>query len=271
MAGMFGFMNFEKEGPGISKNAPKKKPFILFFETYFRNFWKFIPINIIYILLLLPVVSSGLSNAGLTHVTRNIARDKHSFGLSDFFETIRKNSKQGLTVGIINFVVTALIIYGVWFYNELNLQTQSVLSFAGLSLCFLFLAIFNTMKYYIYTLMITFKYKVKTLYINSFKFVFLNLWRNLLCGIIMILVYGIYIAIFMLAPYTIVLLAEIFIAILTFPAFKFLLVQFCTFGSIKKHIIDPYYKANPDADIEIRRNLGIDVPEDEECEEVMSD
>lgn len=247
------------------------KPFIVFFETFFRNFWKFISINVIYVLLSLPIVTSGLSNAGLTHVTRNIARDKHSFGLSDFFETIRKNLKQGLAVGIINFVLTALIIYGIWFYNESNLQTQSILSYAGLALCILSLAVFNTMKYYIYTLMITFKYKIKTLYINSFKFVFLNLWRNLLCGIIMLLVYGIYVVIFLLAPYTIVLLSEIFVAVLTLPAFKHLLIQFCTFGSIKKHIIDPYYKENPDADIEIRRNLGLEVPEDEECDEVISE
>ena len=33
MAGFFGLFNYEKEGPGISKNAPKKKGFIVFFET----------------------------------------------------------------------------------------------------------------------------------------------------------------------------------------------------------------------------------------------
>ena len=45
MAGFFGLFNYEKAGPGIRKDAPKKKTFIVFFETYFRNFWKFIPIN----------------------------------------------------------------------------------------------------------------------------------------------------------------------------------------------------------------------------------
>ena len=32
-------------------------------------------------------------------------------------------------------------------------------------------------------------YQVKTLYKNSFKFVFVNLWRNLLCGIVLLFVY----------------------------------------------------------------------------------
>ena len=45
MVYFFGLFNYEKEGPGISKNAPKKKTFIVFFETFFRNFWKFITIS----------------------------------------------------------------------------------------------------------------------------------------------------------------------------------------------------------------------------------
>ena len=88
MAGFFGLFNYEKEGPGISKNAPKKKTFIVFFETFFRNFWKFITINLVYDLISVPVLTNGLASAGLTNVTRNIARDKHSFGLSDFFDTL---------------------------------------------------------------------------------------------------------------------------------------------------------------------------------------
>ena len=100
MAGFFGLFDYSKEGPGISKNAPKKKAFFVFFETFFRNFWKFMLINVVYVLLCFPIVTHGMATAGITNVTRNIARDKHSFGISDFFETIRKNLKQSLAVGI---------------------------------------------------------------------------------------------------------------------------------------------------------------------------
>jgi hypothetical protein len=37
MAGFLGFNNYQKEGPGISKDAPKKKTFIVFFEMFFYN------------------------------------------------------------------------------------------------------------------------------------------------------------------------------------------------------------------------------------------
>ena len=105
MAGFFGLFNYEKEGPGISKNAPKKKGFIVFFETFFRNFWKFIVINLVYGLISLPVLTNGLASAGLTNVTRNIARDKHSFGVSDLWDTVKKNWKQALPAGIIKLVI----------------------------------------------------------------------------------------------------------------------------------------------------------------------
>lgn len=265
MAGLFGFFDFTKEGPGIKKDAPKKKAFFVFFETYFRNFWRFILINVVYACLSLPIITGGMASAGLTNVARNIARDKHSFGISDFFETIRKNWKQSLAVGIINTVLTAIIGFSVYIYfnSYLNEETKSLFNLVGFVISMLIAVIFAIMQFYLYTLMITFNFTTKTLYVNSFKFVFVNLWKNLLCGVILILVYAVYILILVLFPYWSVLLTELLIALLTLPAFQFLLIQFCTFGSIKKYIIDPYYAEHPDADIEKRRNLGLEVPEDE--------
>ena len=40
--------------------------------------------------------------------------------------------------------------------------------------------------------------------------------------------------------------------------------QYNIFPSIKKYVIDPYYEAHPEEDIEKRRNLGIEVETDEE-------
>lgn len=268
MAGFFGFLDFTKEGPGIRKDAPKKKAFFVFFETFFRNFWRFISINAVFVAMSLPIVTGGMACAGLTNVTRNIARDKHSFGISDFFDTIRKNLKQSIAVGIINTVLAALMLFGIWFYNESYLQTQQTLSLAGLVITLMLFATFLMMNFYIYTLMITFDFKIKALYVNSLKFVLLNLWRNLLCGIILIAVYAVYALIFLMFPYWSVLLIELLVAVLTLPAFRFLMIQFFTFDSVKKYIIDPYYKQHPDADIEKRRNLGLEVPDDNEYDDI---
>lgn len=256
MAGFFGLFNYEKEGPGISKDAPKKKSFIVFFETFFRNFWKFITINLVYFIISIPLITSGLANAGLTNVTRNIARDKHSFGLSDFFETVKKNWKQSLIAGIINIIITVFLVFSASFYYH---NSNGLLNTIGLgvSLCIAF--IFLVMNFYIWTMIITFKLSLKQIYRNSFKFVFINMKMNLLCGIILLAVYALYITVFMLIPNYFVLTIELMLILCTLPAFRFLLIQFCTFPSIKKYIIDPYYEEHPDEDIELRRNLGIEI------------
>lgn len=260
MAGFFGLFNYEKEGPGISKNAPKKKTFIVFFETFFRNFWKFIVINLVYAIISIPVITNGLAAAGITNVTRNIARDKHSFGTSDFLETIKKNWKQALPAGIINtliYIILGFDIYFFYFGSEGVMTTVGL----GISLCITF--IFTVMQYYIWTLIITFNFKLKQVYKNSFKFVFINMKMNLLCFFSILLVYAVNIALlFLLQSYFLpVITFEMLLYFLLFPSFRYLLVQYCTFPSIKKYIIDPYYAEHPDDDIEKRQNLGIEIEE----------
>lgn len=279
MAGFFGLFNYEKEGPGISKNAPKKKTFIVFFETFFRNFWKFIVINVVYGAVSLPLITNGLSAAGLTNVTRNIARDKHSFGTSDFFETVKKNWKQALPAGIIKLLAYLILGFDIYFFY---VGGEGIMSTIGLGISLGMLFVFTVMDYYIWTLMITFKFSLKQIYKNSFKFVFINMKMNLLCFFAVLAVYAVNIALFFLfsAYWYIVLMIELVLYLLLFPAFKYLLVQYCTFPSIKKYIIDPYYSEHPDEDVEKRQNLGIEVEtkqepkpegEEEESENVFED
>lgn len=262
MAGFFGLFNYEKEGPGISKNAPKKKTFLIFFETFFRNFWKFMPINLVYSLISVPVITGGFASVGITHVARNTARDKHSFGLSDFIDTIKKNWKQALAAGIINTIVYILLIIDIFFFY--NNQENGMIYTIGLGIMMSITIIFLMMNFYLWTMMITFKFNLKQLYKNSFKFVIINIKKNLLCGFCLLLAYGLYIAIAVLFfKYIIFVLSiEILVYILTFPAFRFLLIQYFTFPCIKKVIIDPYYAEHPDEDIEKRRDLGIEVEEE---------
>ncbi len=273
MAGFFGLFNFEKEGPGIEKNAPKKKTFIVFFETFFRNFWKFITINLVYSLISLPVLTNGLAAVGITNVTRNTARDKHSFGLSDFFDTIKKNWKQALPAGIINSLLYIILFFAAYFYYG----SKGVLSTVGLGICLAALLILTMMNLYIWTLMITFKFTLKQIFKNSYKFAIINLFKNILCLLILALVYVINFAILFVTfnisinafVFVIVLLG--FIHIITFPCFKFLLIQYFVFPSIKKYVIDPYYQEHPDEDINKRRDLGLEIESDDEEDSEFSD
>lgn len=273
MAGIFGFFNFEKEGPGIDKNAPKKKAFIVFFETFFRNFWKFITINLVYTLISLPILTNGLSAVGITHVTRNTARDKHSFGLSDFFETIKKNWKQALPAGILNAIIYICLIFAAYFY----FSSEGIMSTIGLGITLSALLIFTMMNMYIWTLMITFKFSFKQIYKNSYKFAFISLFKNFLCLLCLGLVYVINILILILAfnisinAFVLVSTVLAMLYILTYPSFKFLLIQYFTFSTIKKYIIDPYYLEHPDEDIDKRRDLGIEIESEDDNDDDNDD
>ena len=45
--GIFGG-NYMKEGPGVDKNAPKKKGFFLFWDIVIRKFTKFMGVSMLY-------------------------------------------------------------------------------------------------------------------------------------------------------------------------------------------------------------------------------
>lgn len=53
--GLFGF-NYSKPGPGVDKDAPKKKGIFLFFELFFRKFWKLIHANMLYFICSIPML-----------------------------------------------------------------------------------------------------------------------------------------------------------------------------------------------------------------------
>lgn len=272
--GIFGgFFNYNKPGPGISKDAPKKRTFFVFFETWFRNVWRLMPSGVVYFLFSVLLIPSGLGSAGMTNIARNMARDKHSFGISDFFETIKKNWKQALAMGIINVIITAMVVAsGVLYYFNFQETMNGWFSIIGTGLMLSVFFIISVMKYYVWLILITFNLPLGKIIKNSFYFVFINLKNNIIVGLASILWYALSVGICLLCVGN----AEIFILsvvimfllnVLFYPGFKHLLIQFCVFPSVKKMMIDPYYEANPDADIELRKSLGLEVPGDDEEED----
>ncbi len=258
--GLFG-TDFNKPGPGVDKNAPKKKSFVVFLEIYFRKFWKLITVNLLYVLVALPVVTAGLAHAGLTYVTRNFAREKHAF-TSDFFDIIRRNWKQALAVGIINTIVGGCIAYAIWFYYQVS---GDLVGQIFLAMILVIALVYIFMRYYIYMLMVTFKFSFRQLYKNS-VIMAISCWKpNVIITGVLVVFYGLIVALMWLmmsidvrVPVAMLLFLYVFII----PAFRALLIQYCIFPSIKTLIIDPYYEANPDADKSQLRALNI-IPEEE--------
>ena len=282
MAGFFGLFNYAKEGPGVEKNAPKKRPFFAFMDVYGRKFWNLAVAGLLYSLVSVPVVTHGWAEAGLTRITRSYSREKHAFLKEDFFESIKKNRRDSLIIGIINLIVTAILIYNLvalipvmipglylffgWTMEQLPAARDlTVLETIVLVLTLAGYVTFTWMKYYIPFLMITFKLSKKQIYKNAFLFAGANMKVNLMISAILIAVYGVLGALVLFTANTafnyLVLSVVLVLCVSIVPAFRSFLIQYSIFPAIKKLIIDPYYEANPNADKQARLDLNLDVEE----------
>lgn len=205
--GLFGG-NYQKEGPGVEKNGTQKRKFFLFFELYFRKFWKLIQLNMIYFfvnilsvvsiaamitsilvqkpgvidpiaiiayaLLVLSGIILGPSTAAMTYVLRNYSNEKHSFVFSDFFEHFKKNFKQAAGVGILSVIIPSLFAFALLFYSSITGIGTVLLAVTGF--CIIVVA---SSFLYIYPIMITFDLKLKDIIKNSIILAFANFPVNI--------------------------------------------------------------------------------------------
>lgn len=278
MAGKFALFNITKEGPGVAKNAPKKRGTVVFFEIYARKFWSLLAAGLLWLVVSLPLVTRGWADAGLAYITRNYAREKHAFIKEDFFDIIKRNRKQALICGLINLVVTGLILFNLYYYvsglypeliytllalklpqEELVRLEPTLLDHLSMGCAMLAYVLFTWMKYYIPFLVVTFDLKTSQVYKNAFLFAVAGLKRNLLISVVLIGVYGLLIGAFLLMPYPVTLVIVALLWILLVPAFRAFLIQYNVFPEIKRLMIDPYYKDNPDADKQARLDLNLEV------------
>jgi len=262
MAGFFGMFDASKPGPGVSKNEPKKKRFFLFWELYFRKFFRLIIANMLYALVSLPVVTRGLAEAGLTFVTRNYAREKHVFLPSDFFDTIKKNWKQALVTGILELVISACLIFDIiyawdWMNAVQGFEIMPLLFFA---VSFFLVVIFTYTRYYLYMQIITFKLSFKQVWKNSLLLAIVGFKENIIITLSLLAVYAL-VAVLLLNYFWYVLAPLVILYVLLFPAFRSFLIQFTIFPLIKRTIIDPYYNEHPEEDLDKRHDLNLDVEE----------
>lgn len=273
MAKLFKVWDMTKEGKGVKKDEPLKKPFFAFFEEYFRHFSKLLTAGLLWIPFVILVIPSGLGNVGMYGVARSLSLQRPCFVTSDFFDYIKKNWKQALPLGMLNAFITGLLYFDIYYNFKSVLHSDDIYSIIGLGLVLFIFIVFSGMKYYFWLLMITFDLKFTALYKNSFHFFFINLWKNLLVEIVMCVIYVLPAALWILIrfPEQITVIAYLLILFIFAPGFKAFLVSKVAFPTIKKNIIDPYYEENPDLDIEKRRELGLIEEERSEEDAIFED
>ena len=198
-------------------------------------------------LFIFLIVTWGWQNVGAAYVLRGLFKGDPVFVFSDYFYGIKRNFKQAFVLGIIDFVITAvLIIDFIFFFNLTGSFTYDFMYFAIMAL----LIIWIMMRFYLYNLLVTFDLKSFKIIKNSFIFSILGIKRNIMAflGIAILVVLHI-LLVFVFIPMGIsiplVLPLVYLIAAIGFMA------TYASFPVIQKYMIDPYVTEQPSQDEEI--------------------
>lgn len=118
------------------------------------------------LVMLIPAIAiTGPFTAGLCYVTRNWARDEHSFILSDFFQNVKENWKQALLTSTITGLVPIILYVCYTFYGDM--ASQSIIYLVPQALSIVVCVLWLCSLLYIYPQMVTYTMNYGTLIRNS--------------------------------------------------------------------------------------------------------
>ncbi len=218
------FPDYNKAGPGIDKNAPKKKGIFLYFELLWRYLWKFVQSNMLYAAVSLPLLliyhylflgvfstiygvdadigainhsaivftvllailwGTGPVSCGYTRILRNMAREEHVWVSLDFFREIKKSFKHGLVFLIVDFAVFVTSMVSISVYSNYA-QIENVLYVIPKYVVIVALGFYTLMHFFMYEFEITFENKIKEIYKNS---MLLSIAAFPMCAVITAIIY----------------------------------------------------------------------------------
>lgn len=188
---------------------------------------------ILFGLSLLTLFTFGLTNVGTTYLLRNLARGDAVFMWSDFWYAVKRNLKQGILLGILDLVVSFLMVFNLrYYYGGLNGGFAGGIMFY-LSLAMLILWFY--MRFYMYLLLVTFDLSIPKILKNSLIFSIIGFKRNFMAtlGILVLLLLN-YMVFVYIQPLGIVLPL-----VLTLSNGAFM-STYAAYFKIKEIMIDPY-------------------------------
>ena len=272
------FNNYDKPGPGVSKDEPQKAPPIRFFEIFWRKLSKLVQLNLIYmipfslavaimVLILsipvqhlvfetkifgsldiymlyvvpLPLAFLGPFNCGMAYVTRNFAREEHAFIWSDFWDAVKDNWKAGLMNSIIGYIAYAVLSFSFMFYLN-QAMTESKINYVPLVVIGLISVVMLFSQYYIPMMIVTFDLKLRHIYKNASIFSVMGLGRNF---IITLVLAAAIIGVWFCSAKFIFIPVAVF-ALIGCSFFSFL-SSFAIYSIINGYLIEPYYRQTSEA------------------------
>lgn len=229
MAGIFGFFDYTKPGKGVEKDEPKKPRFLLFWELYFRKFWKLIQLNLLFVAFSLLIVTIGPATAGMTYVLRSMANEQPVFLFSDFWDGFKNNLKQSLIYSVF-WVVMVILIITSWQFYTANMSVSTWM-YVPFGLCFMLALLFTFMSFYAFLMIVTIDLPLFAILKNCLILSIVCLKTNFITLF--------FVALILFAVYLFLPISSLFVIILI-PATIGFIISFNCYKEIKKYVIDPY-------------------------------
>lgn len=206
----------------------------------------------IILLVALTALTWGWQNVGATYNLRSLVRGDSCFLFSDYFYAIRRNLKQGFFVGLLDFIIIAVLAVDfIYFRNYVSSLGSGFLYVFVIAL----IVIYTLMRFYLYLMLVTFDLSTRKLLKNALIFSVLGIKRNVmgLLGIVLLAALNLLIIVPCLS---IGFSAPIILPLFYFLSFTGFIAAYAAYPNIKRYMIDPVAPAeNPDAE---------DMPDEEE-------
>ena len=184
----------------------------------------------------------GCVNVGTAYILRNIAKGDPVFIWSDFWYAVKRNFKQALPFGMIDVVISFVLIFNIY---SMFSTTGNFFSNTMFWCNVVLLVLYFVMRYYIYVQMVTFNLTIFKILKNSLIFSLLGFKRNLAATFGILLLLAVELAcIFgvggILLPFGIALPFLILFSTMAY------MKVYASYFKIKEIMIDPYLKDHPE-------------------------
>jgi len=185
------------------------------------------------------ILGQGPITAGYTYIIREHSREHPCWLISDFFERVKSNFKQGILLWIIDLVVLYLFTVAIRFYGQ---SGMIILQY----IIILVATLYAMMHIYVYQMMVTFDLPLKSILRNSFLLVIAKAPASLLILLLNIVIYAV-------IPVVVLLKAKSFIVILILLLVEVLVLPPITSFAINFYI-DPILDKYINAENKIEEN-----------------
>ena len=264
MAGIFGFFDYTKPGPGVPKDAPPKPRIVVFFEIFSRKFWHLVKLNMLFSIFNLPAIlmvlflilaSQSSMNTRFSEdlfadfvfrflfgavllciplITVGPAQAGFTYVLRNYareehafiWEDFKEHALKNFKESMIISAIDFIVVLIIWMDISIymSMDKSNILISIASALLILSFVIYLMMHMYIYPMLVTFKLNIKQIYKNAFIFTIMKFLPNV--GILLLCAF--------------VIMLTFYFPILGFMLFPFITMS--TLGLITNFHVYPYLK-----------------------------